>query len=193
MSAAYGFVSCRPGRVVLFVLIAVLITTGLALAGLYRHKWLQYEEVLNDLEPRVARFQGLLDAREDIERMLAVALESSSHLAYPADVDASHALADLQSRVRDALVRAGVEVVGTQAVNPRARGSIEELGLTVAARADLAQLQQGLLALATSEPRVRIEYLQLVPFSVSRGATDEREPQLLNIQMRLASSRFQES
>jgi general secretion pathway protein M len=179
----------------MLILSVLILSALLMLVGLYQYKWAQYAQVLDDLEPRIARLQGLLEARDAIQEALQQASQDVSRLAYPASVDASRAVSDLQSKVRDALAAAGLEVVGSQAMPPRNKGVTEEFVLMISARGGLVQLHAGLRALALLAPRVRVELAQLAPVNnmgARGGAVAGTEPQLLGVQLRLVAVRLLE-
>lgn len=180
------------GRMVVSVLVGVLLLIVVVGVWLGWVQWQRYEAVLATTAPRIARMQGIATAHQEIGEALAATRAVLSRYAYPAEAESARAASDFQTRVRDVLQAAGLNIVGSQQYPARPGAGFDEIGLSLSLQGDLPQLRRGLAALQTIEPRVRIEQMRLQP-AATRPGQEQSSSQQLNVQTRLIVFRIKES
>lgn len=155
-------------------------------------QWQRYDAALDAAAPRIARVQGLAMAHQEIGAALEGTRAILSRYAYPPEVEAVRAASDFQTRVRDVLQAAGLNIVGSQQFPARAGAGFEEIGLSLSLQGTLPQLRIGMTALRTVAPRVRVDQMRLQPVD-SRAGQDKPVAQQLNVQARLIVFRIPKS
>ncbi len=149
----------------------LLLGTLLALAGSWawerHHAWAQ---LLQTLEPRVARLEGLAGSRERLQQAVQQAERDVLRHAYPATRDASQAGNDAQQRVRELFSRPGLDVLSLQVLPARAVDRFDRIPIAVRVDGELAVLQATLAALPTLTPSVFVEGFALQGASASEAA-----------------------
>lgn len=140
-------------------LAVLLLLAFLLLALQMRHA--AYGEALSDIEPRVARLRGLLEAQGDIKAALIGAQGQLAQYAYAADTESTRAAADMQQQARRAAERAGLSVVSSQALPPKSEGGLEIHTLTLNVQGSYEGVVSVLEALARQKPRIQIDGLTL--------------------------------
>ncbi len=150
----------RENLVLAGTVVALLLP--LALLGGYiaqKHQWAQAR--LAELEPRYARLQGLEQQRADLEATLARAQAARAQYVYPAGQDATQAGNEAQQRVRDIFSGAGLQVISSQVLPPKAEKGFDRIPLTVRTEGELLALQSALAVLSSQAPVIVIDELEV--------------------------------
>ena len=161
----------------------LLLVLPLALAGAYmvqKHRWAQ--DRLAELEPRYARLLGMEAAQGELEKTATQARALLDQYAYPASQDVSRAGNDAQQRIRNIFSAAGLDIVSSQVLAPKAEKSFDRIPLAVRAEGQLLALQSALVGLSSQSPAILIE-----GFNVQTvGAVKADKPQRLGVQFNLS-------
>lgn len=182
------------GRMVVTVLAGALALLAITVIWLGWVQWQRYDAVLETVTPRIARMQGIAMAHQEIGEALAATRAVLSDYAYPVEVESARAASDFQTRVRDVLQAAGLNIVGSQQYPARPGAGFDEIGLSLSLQGDLPQLQRGLAALQAIAPRVRVEQIRLQPLATRQAQAQSQSPaQQLNVQTRLIVFRIRAS
>ena len=140
----------------------IVLLLPLALLGGYiaqKHQWAQAR--LAELEPRYARLQGLEQQRTDLEATLARAQAARTQYVYPAGQDSTRAGNEAQQRVRDIFSGAGLQVISSQVLSPKAEKGFDRIPLTVRTEGELLALQSALAVLSNQVPVIVINELEV--------------------------------
>lgn len=173
--------------------VSVAITLGLALllalaAGRYvvgQHLWSL--EILEQIEPRHARFLGLRDTGGKLEEALKQTRAALSRLGYPADRDAAQVGNELQQMLRRAMQTAGIAVASSQVLDPRSEAGFDRIVVALQAEGPLSGLQLALAALQAETPRLVFESVLLQ----STGRTADDGSPVVNCRMTVVALRLQ--
>jgi general secretion pathway protein M len=162
------------------VLLALLLPLALVAAYLVgKYRWV--EATMADVEPRYARLLGLEASQPELNQAIAQSAALLSRRVYPATLDVSQAGNDAQQRIRNIATRAGLSIMSSQVLPPKAAKQFDRVPLTVRLEGELPALQAALVVLAGESPAISFE-----SFSVQTiGAVKSEVPQRLNIQMNL--------
>ena len=165
---------------VVLVLLALLLPLALA-AGYLFSKYQWAESAVAELEPRYARLLGLQSSQPELTRAIAQSAALVSRHVYPASQDVSQAGNDAQQRIRTIATRAGLSIMSSQVLPPKAEKQFDRVPLTVRLEGELPALQAALVVLAGESPAINVE-----SFSVQTiGAVRPEVAQRLNIQFNL--------
>ncbi|WP_435214587.1 type II secretion system protein GspM [Luminiphilus sp. nBUS_16] len=156
------------------------MTTMLAARG-------EYREQIDNIEPRVARMQGLVAKEDEIAKSLAGVNTIARDHIYPRSSAAEAVAASLQAEARRILSDAGMQVTNSQIQRPRKRDQFDYVAVKIVARGTLAQLDQGLSELDQFRPVIFVESLDAFPNR--RRRKQETATQLLTVSMQLLSLR----
>jgi general secretion pathway protein M len=174
-------------------LISVVLTMGLLLllaivAGRYVvNSHLSALDVLDQIEPRHARFLGLRDTGVKIDEALKESRAVLLRLGYPADRDAAQVGNELQQMMRRAMQTAGVAVSSSQVLDPRSEAGFDRILVSLQAEGPLSGVQLALAALQAETPRVIFESVLLQ----ATGRTGDDGSPVVNCRMTVAALRLQ--
>lgn len=129
---------------------------------------------LETIEPRYARMLGYAQERQAFRDAAASASAAIAAHVYPAGKDASQAGNDAQQRVRDLLVRGGLDVATIRLLPARPVEHFDRLGISVRAEGTLLALQSTLAALPMSAPTLFVEGFALQGVGISDPAAPAR-------------------
>lgn len=163
-------------------LILLMLLLPLALAGGYlfsKYQWA--ESMVAELGPRYARLLGLEASQPELKQALAQSAALLSRQVYPASQDVSQAGNDAQQRIRNIVTRAGLSIMSSQVLPPKAEKQFDRVPLTVRLEGELPALQAALVVLAGESPAINFETLSVQTI----GAVKPEVPQRLNIQFNL--------
>jgi general secretion pathway protein M len=154
-----------------------------------------YAHSIDNLTPRTARLQGLIDSEAQLADAAARVEDNLSELTWPGGRDTAMTAADLQQQVRDSIVAAGLTVSGSQILPAQAEHGFERLVLNITATGDIESLDEAIVSLRELRPVVLIETATVRPVRARRtsrrgGDAGGKEERLLSINMRLVSLRL---
>lgn len=169
-------------RALLVVLVVVALALPVALAGYVlvgKYRWA--ESTMAELEPRYARLLGLEASRGELEQALAQSAATIAKQVYPASQDVSQTGNNAQQRIRNIATAAGLSIVSSQVLPPKAERQFDRLPLAVRLEGELPALQAALVALAGESPAIHFESMSVQTI----GAVKAEVPQRLTIQFNL--------
>lgn len=150
----------REGAFLAGAIVALLVP--IALGGWYvwqKHHWAT--DRLAELEPRYSRLLGLEAQRPEIRTLLASAEESRARFVYPDAQDAAQSGNAAQQKVRDVLTGAGLQIISSQVLPPKAEKGFDRIPLTVRAEGEMLAVQNALAVLSTQLPIIVINELDI--------------------------------
>ncbi|QEA13236.1 type II secretion system protein GspM [Comamonas flocculans] len=163
------------------VVLALPLVAGTAYV-VEKHRWAQSQ--LEQLAPRYARLQGMVQASAAIEAANQQASASLRAYLYPADKTLNQAGNEMQQQIRDALSAAGLRVGSSQVMQSKSElPGLERVQVGIKAEGDLPALQAALLGLQALHPAVWVDSLAVNVM----GAARAEAPQNLSIQMELSA------
>ncbi len=123
------------------------------------------EQSLSDIEPRIARLEGLKGADQKIGQALAEQKKQLDQLVYDASGGLDRVGADLQQKTRAAMTSSGLSVQGSQVFTPKpeSSSSIGFVDIRLNVTGNLDKLRAGLVALSAIRPRVYVTELAIQP------------------------------
>lgn len=124
-----------------------------------KHQWAQAK--LAELEPRYSRLLGLQAQRSELSDALAQVQAARERYVYPATQDATQAGNAAQQRVRDIFSSAGLQVISSQVLQPKAEQGFDRIPLTVNAEGEALALQGALAVLSSQTPIIMINVLDV--------------------------------
>ncbi len=136
------------------VLAAVLLLALAVDVALNRHAWAV--RTLDEIEPRHARLQGLVQARPTLEQLREQQARKLAQYAYSSR-DGGQATTLLQQRVRELATGAGLDVVSIQGLPARADEGFEVLQVSISVTGPIEAIQGLLIGLATSQPALHVD------------------------------------
>ena len=176
-------------RAVFTTALMALLLGASALAGLYvqsKHEWATNR--LQEIEQRHARLSGLELRAGELEQAEARARVKLAALVYPTTQDISQAGNDAQTRVRDTVTRAGLQVMSSQVLAPKVDRAFDRIPMSVRLEGELPALQTALAVLEDLSPAVYVESMNVQTI----GAVKAELPQRLGIQFSLYVLRARE-
>ena len=176
------YISDRHG--VMLLVVAILILPWVLLASAAFNQWRAYDDWIDREGPRIARLQGQVESAEALQGKAGRVQAYLDSLSYSAEAGASQVLGDLQSRVRQQVEAAGLELQGTQQHSPRREEGFERLAITVSIGGHLRGLVALLQALQASEPGIFIEQVLIQP-AILATEPDRELPPVVNVTLRL--------
>lgn len=149
----------HPIRViVLQVMTILLLLTPFAAGGVYvwtKHQ--QAQSMLDQLEPRHARLQGLIQQEAEFEKHIQLAQGLISAFAYPAAADGTQIANDAQQRVKSALESAGFKVDSIQVKEGVESGDFLRLNISVKVDGNVHGVREAFLKLRELTPVLVVE------------------------------------
>ncbi|MBA6414272.1 hypothetical protein H2508_14245 [Parahaliea sp. F7430] len=146
-----------------------------------------YEAQIDQLAPRIARMQGLIE-RQDVLADSTQRIDSEvASLVYPGSDDRAAVSASLQKLVREILSDAEMKVINSQILSVIEDQGFDRISVSLAATGELAALDLALSDIAALRPLVMVEVLNVKPQSVRSG--DKGSPQKISVSMQVFSLR----
>ena len=106
----------------------LLLGASVAAALVYRALWLRYDNALLQLEPRIERLEGVVNAGNQIEELLGTASSTVAPLLHPGGEAAQN---DVQQKLRQMIMASGSTLVSLQvASEPGGEDKIPRIRLT---------------------------------------------------------------
>ncbi len=165
-------------RVAIPVLLTLAVPLLLVLyfAGQILSARLDYQREIDNLEPRIARLQGLVAHEQELREAARTVGSDMTGLVFAAFEDESAVAATLQKNVRELFADAGLNVTNSQIVPVREGERFDRVAVKLTVAGGLAQLDVALAGLGTYLPRLMIEDLDIWPTrSGGRGAPEQQE------------------
>lgn len=147
-----------------------------------------YKDDSEAIEPRLERLLGLIENEEQLTSALSEMDAALSDQVYPKETDAAGVAAALQAEARRIFSESGFEVTNSQVLPNRKRDDFDYVAVKMAARGDLAALDQTLAGLVAFRPIIFIESFDVFPNRQPRGK-DVVAEQSLTVTMQLLSLR----
>jgi general secretion pathway protein M len=147
---------------------------------------LEYRGERSRLEPRLARVQGLLMEREELQGQSVRAVEVLREQVYADSQDPSALAASLQAEARQIFAEAGLAVSNSQ-VLPLRRGELfDEVAVKIAVEGSIAALDGALVGIAAHRPRMLVEAIDVFPINgPGRGAESVRQALSAVVQLKV--------
>jgi general secretion pathway protein M len=165
-------------RTALLVGLTLLLPAYLYLSSLIKliGLGLDYRGERSRLEPRLARVQGLLMEREELQSQSARAAQVLREQVYADAQDPSALAASLQAEARQIFIEAGLAISNSQ-VLPLRRGELfDEVAVKIAVEGSIAALDGALVGIAAHRPRMLVEAIDVFPVQgPGRGAEQARQ------------------
>jgi general secretion pathway protein M len=161
------------GSTLIFIALVWSLAIGVILH--FRH---QAEQNLAELAPKYARLTGLQSSGASIDLAMSEQQKQLSQLVYDQAAGLDRVGADLQQKVRAAMIGGGMNVVGSQVFTPKPdeKATLGFVTISLNTTGTLETLRSALVAIAAIRPRVYVEELQILP--ALRGNEDEGGQQL---------------
>lgn len=163
-------------RVALFQSLTVVVLLGLVSLAAYT-VWVKHhrvEGIVADLEPRYARFQGLLDRQAELKAMDAKAREMLLLLAFPATQDLAKTGNEAQQRIRGLFTDSRLDVISIQISPGKIEGEFDRISITLRAEGSLADFQSAFSRLSQQSPAILIDSVTLQTVGAARPASVQR-------------------
>lgn len=180
-------------KALLLLLSAILILPLVVVAQVVWQKHQYLEKSLEDIAPRYARLLGLSENREALGQSLLQVQQRKAQVLYPYEGDAAQLGNNIQTRLRNALVKAGMTVVSSEVKveAPSDGATSEEIHVHMAVDGKLSEVQLGLIALDEIKPSIWLEDLQVISRGNVLNAVVKTEP-VLSARMRFVIPRIKE-
>lgn len=148
------------GSTILVVLCIFVI--AIAVIMHFKHR---AEQSLVDLEPRIARLEGLQNSGKEIGQALAEQKQQLRQLVYDSSVGLDKVGADLQQKIRSAMSSSGLSIQGSQVFTPKpeSSSSIGFVNIRLNVAGNLEKLRAAIVALSAIRPRVYVTELTILP------------------------------
>ncbi|MCW5590728.1 MAG: type II secretion system protein M [Burkholderiales bacterium] len=159
MRTVMGWPADKRRKAALGILAAA---AALALAIVALPVWLahrHYDDVLEDIDRRLVRYERLAAARPALEKKLEAVRAVGSRKYFLKAGAASLSAAEIQDKVRQLVEGNGGRIISVQPVAPRDEGRFRQVTVTIQANANIMALRRILLQLETSEPYVFVDAL----------------------------------
>ncbi len=129
---------------------------------------------IDNLEPRIARMQGVLTVQEQLTDLARDAQARRGELVYPASADRNAVAASLQSSLRQLMADAGLTIADSQVLPVREEEKFDFIGIRLTVAGDMASIDRALAELAAFQPLVLIEAVDMFP-TRQRRQSDKQE------------------
>lgn len=148
----------------------------------------EYVSDIENLEPRIARLQGLKEYEEQLQSSSVAVQQQATKLAYPVTADKAGVAANLQADIRQLMTDAGLSVSNSQVLPVREEEKFDYIGVKLTVDGDVAALDAALAELANVSPVIVVESLDVWPKRSSRRK-DAPAVQEITASIRLLSLR----
>lgn len=141
-------------------LLAAAVALGVVLVALplwlaHRH----YDDLLEDIDRRLVRYERLSAARPAPEKKLEAVRALDSRKYFLKSGAASLSAAEIQDKVRQLVEGSGGRIISIQPAPPRDEGRFRQVTVTIQANANIMALRKILLQLETNEPYIFVDTL----------------------------------
>lgn len=163
-------------RVAFIQLLTVWVLLGLVGFAAYT-VWVKHTRVqgiLENLNPRYARLQGLLDRQADVQAMDAKAKEQLLQIAFPATQDLAKTGNDAQQRIRSLFADSRLDVVSIQILPGKIEAGFDRISISMRVEGNLADFQTALGRLAEQSPVILIDSMMLQTVGAARPSAVQR-------------------
>ena len=134
-------------------------------------------ERIDDLRPRIARLQGLVEHEASLRDAAVEVSQRLAALGYPPAEDTTAVAAELQAQVRRVLAEAGLEVSNSQVLPARQDEAFDLVGLKVTAKGPMPALDAALAGLGAFRPMLLVDSLDVYPTRTRARGNQEPAPQ----------------
>jgi general secretion pathway protein M len=168
--------------IALQILTIVLVLLPFFAAGGYvwtKHQ--QAQTLLEQLEPRHARLQGLMAQEAEIEAQIKLAQGLISAYAFPAAADGTPIANDAQQRVKTALEQAGFRVESIQVKDGAEAGDFLRLNISAKVDGNVHALRESFLKLREITPVLVVDSFRFTNEGPLLKALLQRTAGTLNI------------
>lgn len=157
------------------ILTALVWSVVIGILVQFRH---QAEQNLAELAPKYARLAGLQSSGASIDQAMSEQQKQLAQLVYDPAAGLDRVGADLQQKVRAAMIGEGMNVAGSQVFTPKPdeKATLGFVTISLNTAGTLEALRSALVAIAAIRPRVYVDELQIMP--ALRGNQDEGGQQL---------------
>lgn len=147
---------------------------------------LDYRGERGRLEPRLARVQGLLMERAELQAQSARAAEVLREQVYADEQDPSALAASLQAEARQIFAEAGLAISNSQVLPVRRGELFDEVAVKIAVEGSIAAFDTALVGIAAHRPRMLVEAIDVFPVSgPGRGAQYARQALTAVVQLKV--------
>jgi len=156
------------GSTLVLIALAWALTIGVIMR--FQH---QADQNLAELAPKYARLTGLQSSGASIDQALSGQQQQLAQLVYDPAPGLDRVGADLQQKVRAAVIGGGMKVLGSQVFTPKPdeKATLGFVAISLNTEGTLETLRSALVAIAAIRPRVYDTELQILP--ALRGNQDE--------------------
>ena len=120
---------------------------------------LHYDEVLQDIERKLVRYERLADARPQFQEKLEAVRAMGSRKYFLKASAASLSAAEIQERARQFVESNGGRLISVQVAQPKDDGRFRQVSVTVQANANILATRKILHALENGQPYLFIDSL----------------------------------
>lgn len=157
---------------VLTVLLLLAPLLGLGVAAWVTHQQLQ--ATLDDLEPRYARLQGLVNHQGDLQALGTKVDAALSRLIYPPSKDIASAGNDAQQRIRSLFADSRLDVISIQALPAKDEGQFSRITINLRVEGNLPAMHAALAKLPALTPAVLLDSMSLQTIGAVKPASVQR-------------------
>ena len=147
-----------------------------------------YQTSIENLEPRIARLQGLIDNEAALQVAAGEVDSRVMHLVYSDDLDQAAVTTDLQQDVRQMLIDAGLSVSNSQILPVREQEMFDYVAVKITATGGMSNLDAALRRITAHTPLILVESLEVYPRIKRRRGTSP-SGQTVTVVMQLLSLR----
>lgn len=169
------------------VVIPLVIATQYVL---HKHEYLKTQ--LQEIAPRYARLLALEQQKDALAQALQSAVQLKEKSLYPAQGDAAQIGNNVQSQLREALIKAGLLITTNQVKVEKAKPDDREyIQVHMAAEGNMEQVQLAMIGVEAIRPRVWLEQIRIA----HRGSLLTADPKVtpgLNVRMLFSIPRSKE-
>lgn len=164
------------------VLTLMLLLAPVAGAGYYvwaKHQLFQGK--LNDLVPRYARLQGLLQKSNEFVAISERVNAELARLAYPSTQDAAKAGNDAQQRIRAAFAESRLDIIAIQVMPAKQEGDFDRVPIQLRVEGDITGLHAALGRLVQQVPVVYLDTMAVQVIGAALPASTQRLGAQINL------------
>jgi hypothetical protein len=148
-----------------------------------------YQEEIDRLEPRIARFMGVMQAEEQLLESAKKVESRILNLVYPSTDDPGTVSAALQKNVRGIMSAAGLVVADSRIVPARREGAFDVIGLTVSVTGGIDALDAALLEVVAYTPLLLVSSINVTLARASRRSGAGQDEQVLTARLHFLALR----
>lgn len=144
-------------------------------------------QAIQELEPRIARQLGLLQASDQLYKQAAGTDAILQQIALPSHVPENQASTELLQKVRKMFEGAGMSMQGAQALSIIDHPEYQLIPISMTAQGHVASLAQVLKQIRDERPLIHIERLAITPVRTRRNR--QQEEQVIRVEMSASVAR----